>query len=92
VDTIEVTDSFTSCIGRDAVEIFRLTALCSALRLELRGVRVTRRRTALAVAKGITGLRTNDRLAQIAHLELRLDELRKGVRFKDERTTVEVRI
>ncbi len=89
MDTIKVTSSCTVCDGRDAVEVFRLAALISALRLEIKGIRMSRGASMLAIAKRTTGLRTNDRTTQAARLRVMLEEARSRVHYADERTQSE---
>lgn len=58
--------------GLDAVDVFRIATLISSLKLEMKGMRMSRGMSALAVAKRFTGLKTNKREVQIAALEERL--------------------
>jgi hypothetical protein len=51
------------------VELFRLLALKSALKLEIKGLRMSRRMSALKAAKSITGLSSNKRDVQLAEVE-----------------------
>lgn len=65
--------------GREAVEVFRLATVISALSLEDKGIRVRRGFSALALAKTITGLKTNKRQEQIARLREMLEEQKDKV-------------
>lgn len=62
--------------GRNAVEIYRLAALISALKLEGQGIKVTRGASAMKIAKSITGLKTNKREVLIERLREMLDRQR----------------
>jgi hypothetical protein len=79
--TIKITHAATTAEGPDAVEVFRLVALISALRLEQKGIRLSRRVSALAVAKRTTGLPTHNRDRQIAALEGVLECHRQRVEY-----------
>ncbi len=87
-DSIMLADTHTTMAGPGAVEIFRLAALASALKFEIRcpGMKLTRGPSALAIAKLSTGLRTNDRAAQLARVERMLEEARAKVPVIDNRT------
>jgi hypothetical protein len=86
MDTITLCRSgATMAAGRDAVEVFRLATLISALKLEKKGIRMTRGYSALSVAKQTTGLRTNDRDTQIARIEVMLEQAKREVLYIDER-------
>ncbi len=85
-DKIVLTDGGTSCVGPDAVEVFRLAALVGALKLEIKGMKMSRHMSALAVAKSITGLKTNDRAKHLARVEQMLQEAHAKVDHIDERT------
>lgn len=75
MDRIEVSASGSiSCVGPEAVEVFRLASLISALKLEKVGLKLSRGMSALKVAKATTGMRTNDRDQHIARLRVMLDE------------------
>lgn len=83
---IQITPTHTAYVGPGAVELFRLAALIAALRCEHNtGMQLTRGRSALAIAKLTTGLRTNDRTTHIARLEKMLDEQRAQVPVTDTR-------
>jgi hypothetical protein len=58
-----------SCSGPEAVRAFQFRVLIGALKLETKGIRVTRGYSALKAAKAITGLKSRDRAAHIAKLE-----------------------
>lgn len=73
MNTVTVSPSATSFDGPEAVEIFRLAALVSSLKLEMKGLRLSRHISALAVAKRTTGLKTNDRAKQLARVLEMLD-------------------
>lgn len=84
--TIELSSNFTegggaSFIGRDAVEVFRLASLISAIRLESKGIRLSRGLSALKIAKVTTGLRTNNRDKQIARLQIMLENAKRAVTY-----------
>lgn len=66
-------NGMTVFAGADAVALYQLMALRSALGLELKGLRLSRGASALKTAKRMTGLRTNDRNAQIAALSGMID-------------------
>lgn len=68
-----------SFVGRDAVEVFRLATLISGLKLESKGMRVSRHVNCLKVAKQTTGLRTNDRQKHIDRLQVMLAEQKEKV-------------
>lgn len=57
----------------ETIERFQVRVLISALKLEQKGMKRSRRPSALAIAKKLTGLKTNDRAKQIE----RLDQLSK---------------
>lgn len=65
---IESTPSGTVITG-EHIELFRLLSIRGAVKLECSGMRLSRGRSALSMAKAITGLKTNDRMKQIAALE-----------------------
>jgi len=75
--TIEFSQHGTVFTG-DGVSIFQMEALRGALRLEKIGLK-RRGRSALSIAKSITGLRTNDHEAHRARLAERIEALRAGV-------------
>jgi len=79
--TITQHEGLTVFAGTEAVEVFRLTALVSALRLEQGGLRLSRRVSALKIAKGVTGNRSNDRGKQILLLEILIDEAKRKVTY-----------
>lgn len=70
-----------SCVGRPAVEVFRLAALVQGLKLEIKspGLKMSRHGSALKFAKQITGLKSNDRAVQLARAEMMLEEARGHV-------------
>lgn len=59
-----------SCVGPDATEAFRLRALIQGLKLEMKGLKLSSRMSALAIAKRETGLKTNKRELHIERLQL----------------------
>lgn len=75
--TITVAPYATILEGPGAINIMRLATLASGLRLEMKGLRLSRGRSCLAIAKQTTGLRTNNRAAQLAAVELLL-EVQRG--------------
>ena len=80
MDTIEHSTHATVFSGREAVEVFRLAVLASALKLEMKGLRMSRRMaSALAVAKRTTGLRTNDRAVQLARILVMIENAKRAV-------------
>lgn len=89
MDHIEITPSHTSCVGKDAVQVFRLAALASGLRLEIRcpGLKMSRHISALAAAKKITGLKTNKRQVQLERVELMLEQAKTQVVYVDKTET-----
>jgi len=86
MDTVTLIDNGgASFSGPKAVNIFRLAHLISALKLEGKGIRMTRGFSALAVAKRETGLKTNKRELHIARLEIMLENAKREVLYVDER-------
>jgi len=73
-------------VGRKAVEVFRLAALVSGLQLEIKcpGMKMSRHMSALAAAKTVTGLRTNNRLKHLARAEIMLEQAKTEVIYLDE--------
>lgn len=69
------------CEGPKAVSMFQLLALKSALNLEIRcpGLTLSRRGSALSVAKRITGLKSNKREVHIARIEQMIAETAKEI-------------
>jgi hypothetical protein len=67
--------------GEKAVEVFRLATLISGLQLELRcpGMKMSRHMSALSAAKGITGLRTNNRQVQLERARIMLEQAKTEV-------------
>jgi hypothetical protein len=85
IGTIDIKPTHTTFQG-SGVEILRLASLINGLRLELRcpGLKLSRRGSALNFAKRITGLRTNNRIAHIARLEIMLAEAKRHVIYTQE--------
>lgn len=77
--TIELSNGSVSFVGTDAVAIFRLKTLVSALKARKIGLRLSRGVSALKLAKAETGLRTNDVDQQIAAVERKIAEALKSV-------------
>jgi hypothetical protein len=73
---IATRDGVTSFHGRQAVEVYRLTAILHGLRAEAHGMRLTRGVSCTKVAKELTGLRTNDRAKLAAAVELLREQAR----------------
>jgi hypothetical protein len=82
MDTIEVTAHATIMQGPKAVEVFRLASLVMGLKLEINcpGMKMSRI-SALAAAKGITGLKTNDRAKHLARAQLMLEQAKTEVTY-----------
>jgi hypothetical protein len=90
MDTVTLSNNGgASFHGPDAVNIFRLAHLISGLKLEMKGLRMSRHISALAVAKQETGLKTNKRELHVARLEIILENAKRGVVYVDERTALE---
>ena len=83
--TIVKADSHTSFVGRPAVEVFRLVALISALKFEIKTGMKMSRVSALKVAKSITGAKGNKQ-AQLVLLEKLLEESKAHVDVIDNTT------
>lgn len=82
LDTIESHgNGGMSFSGRDAVEVFRLASMISALKLEAKGIRMSRGVSVLKIAKQTTGLRTNDRMKQAERLQVMLDNAKSAVLY-----------
>lgn len=79
IGTIEHFPNGTVVATGPAVEVVQLLTLRSALRLEMRGLRLSRGRSALRMAKAKTGLKTNDRNEQIKRLEAMIEGARACV-------------
>jgi len=89
MDTVTLIDNGgASFHGPDAVNVYRLAALISGLKLEMKGLRMSRHISALAVAKRETGLKTNKRELHIARLEIMLENAKRAVLYVNERTEV----
>jgi hypothetical protein len=83
-DSIEFTKGGgVSYNGPDAVNVFRLALVIRGLHAESNGMRLTRGRSALSVAKQLTGLRTNDRAKQSEAVERLLEEAKAKVTVKE---------
>jgi hypothetical protein len=74
--------------GRGAVDFYRLHVLISSLKLEMKGLRLSRGTSALAVAKRETGLRTNDRNKHIERLQEMIDEAKQAITIVNEKEEV----
>jgi hypothetical protein len=61
-----------SVSGDKAVDAFRIRVIISGLKLESKGMRMSRGLSALKTAKSLTGLKTRDYAKQIERLELLL--------------------
>lgn len=69
-----------SFVGYEAVDVFRLATLISALGFELKtGMKMSRHMSALAAAKRITGLKTNDRAKHIERAKILLENAQARV-------------
>lgn len=73
MDKISHGESGTSFEGPNAVEVFRLATLISSLKLEAKGMKLSRGKSALSVAKATTGLKTRDYSKHIARLEIMIE-------------------
>lgn len=69
------TESGTVFTGENATRAFQCQVFISALKAEAIGLRLTRGPSALARAKQMNGLRTNDRTKHIAWFEARREQL-----------------
>jgi hypothetical protein len=76
---IEIHASGGMTLTGSATELYGLRALQSALRLEMKGLKLSRRRSALALAKLRTGSVTNSRERQLALLEEQCRKLEAGI-------------
>lgn len=81
MDTINITPYATLFSGPKAVGVFRFAALISALRLESKGMKMSRGRSALSIAKEITGLKTRKHAEHIARLEILLANAKREVAY-----------
>jgi hypothetical protein len=69
-----------SFVGCEAVNVFKLATLISALEFEHKtGMKMSRHISALAAAKRITGLKTNDRTKHIARVKILLENAQAQV-------------
>jgi hypothetical protein len=57
-DRIEHSDTATSFVGPSAVNIFRMITLANGLKMEIRGLRMTRGKTCFSIIKSEYGLST----------------------------------
>ena len=82
MDTIETENGeVRSMVGRDAMEVFRLATLLSGLRLEDKGIRLSRNVNCRKIAKQMTGLRTNDRAVLAERVALMLEQAKSKVAY-----------
>jgi hypothetical protein len=72
---IEQTASGGTVVTGKGIDLYRLIALKSALKLESHGMRVSRHVNARKIAKQETGLKTNDYAKLIAAVEAKIAEL-----------------
>jgi hypothetical protein len=86
MDHIIVAEHSTSMVGPKAVDVFRLAVLVNGLKLEIRcpGMKLSRHGSALAFAKQITGLKTNDRRKHLERVELMLEQAKREVLYVEE--------
>lgn len=63
-----------SCVGKDAVEAFRLRTIIVGVRAESKGMRLTRGISCTKLAKELTGLKTNNREILMERLQAMLNE------------------
>lgn len=75
---------FTTFVGEGATNLYRLITLKHALMLEMKGIRVSRHRSILAVAKVTTGLNTSNRQLQLEELEKLIEKQKAMVEFREE--------
>lgn len=66
----------TAYVGEVATSIFTLLTLRSSLQMELSGIMLSAKVTALSIAKGYTGLTTNDRAKHIERVSVMIDQAR----------------
>jgi hypothetical protein len=77
--TYDANGDARSFVGEDAVNVFRLAVLISALRFNIKtGMKITANYR-LSTIKQVTGLKTNDKNAQLARLEEMLAEAKSKV-------------
>lgn len=69
----------TVITGPEGIELYRLIALRSALRLEQNGMKVNRHVNARRLAKEATGLKTNNYATLIGAVELLIENQRSKV-------------
>lgn len=74
--------SDTIIVGERNTRAASFFALALAVSLERKGMRVTRGRSALSLAKQRTGLKTNNREVLIAALRSKGEAIRDGAPFK----------
>lgn len=73
-----------SAVGPEATEAFRLRTIMVGLKFEATtGMQMTRGRSMKAIAKDVTGLRTNDVVKLLAGLQAKLDEQLSRVSIVD---------
>lgn len=72
---IENTSTGAVVMTGKGIDLYRLLVLKSSLKLEIAGIRMSRRMSALKAAKGITGLKSNKREEQLAEVERLIAEL-----------------
>ena len=82
---VSITDGATVYIGREATNIVRMITLMHGLRLEVRGMRLTRGRTCYAIVKQEYGLKGNKQRVLDQFQEI-LDEAEAQIEVRDERT------
>lgn len=66
---IEKTEGGALVMTGKGIDLYQLLALRSALKLEMKGLRMSRHMSALKAAKAITGLKSSKREAQLAEVE-----------------------
>jgi hypothetical protein len=84
MDRIELHEGGSiSCVGREAVEVFRLVAIKSGLKIEAAGMRISRGVSCTKAAKQLTGLKTNDRAKLADAIQKLIDAQREKVMHVD---------
>lgn len=66
---IENTETGAVVMTGKGIDLYRLLVLKTSLKLEMKGIRMSRRMSALKAAKMITGLKSSKREVQLAEVE-----------------------
>jgi len=78
MDRIEHGEGGTGFIGPSAVNIFRMITLANGLKMEIKGLRMTRGRTCYSIIKSEYGLRGN-KARVLAQFQPLVDEARAKI-------------